>query len=153
MKISTSVLTKGVKWKKAWLKEDSNAYATLVAVVKNKSLLSRKAFLKSFPNTANITGFHLFCNKYCSKTLHYSYGMVAKLQLTILFYNSDKGSYRAQRENGRDCFKQVYSKVAESWCVKKVLRHYSCDYNRRLSTNNWPVLSEPSWNNKVSTFF
>lgn len=42
LKMSTLALTKDVKWKKAWLKEDSKAYATLVGILKKKSLLNRK---------------------------------------------------------------------------------------------------------------
>ena len=76
------VYTKEEKRRKAWLKEDSNAYVALVAVVKKNN----------FSYTGNIEVFHSLCNNYCPKRLHFiCYGAIARSQLAILDYNSDIG--------------------------------------------------------------
>ena len=105
-KCQPPVLTKEEKQKKAWLEEESNTYAVLVAVVKRRSLLNDLAFLKNFCRIGNTEVFHSLCNKYCSKRLHFSYyGMIARSQLAILDYNSGIGLKQARTKDGRDCFK------------------------------------------------
>ena len=96
--------------------------------MKKKSLLNDPAFLKIFCHTGNIEVFHSLCNEYYPKRLFSYYGMIARSQLAILDYNSGIGLKQVQRKDGRDCFKQVYSKVTENCSVKKNLCQKSRGY-------------------------
>ena len=46
---------------------------------------------------------------------------VRRCYSSVIMHNSSIGLKQDQTRDGRDCFKQVYSKVTESWCVEKML--------------------------------
>ena len=109
----------------------------LVTIVAKKLLLNNLEFLKKFFDTDNIEAFHSLYNKYCTKRLDFHYnGMIGRLQVAILGNDSGIGLKQGKTKNGRDCFKQVHSKITESWCVKRVLCQKSCCNIEDLETTH-----------------
>ena len=47
--------------------------------------------------------------------------MIARSQLAILYFNSGVGLSQAFSNNGKLRFKQQFSKVTQSWVIKKVM--------------------------------
>ena len=85
-------------------------YAVSETIVEKKFTVKR----------SGITEKLLLHKKYCSisstvlRSYNFSYyEMIARSQLGIMDYNSGTGLKQAQTKVGRDCFKQVYSKVTE----------------------------------------
>ena len=54
--------------------------------------------------------------------------MIARTELAILDYNTGIGLEQPETKDGTKCFKHVFYKVTESWCVEKVLSQKSCPY-------------------------
>ena len=114
-------LTKKERACKPFLKQTSLAYKALASVVLDKSLLSDLKYLANFKHTGVLEVFHSLYNKYCPKRLHFSYrGMIARLQLAILDFNSGVGLNQATTSNQQLRYKQQFSKVTQSWVIKKI---------------------------------
>ena len=136
-------LSKMERATKPFLKLHSAAYVALEKVVKDKYLLNDLKYLTMFSHTGTLEVYHSLYNKYCLKRLHFSYeGMIARSQLAVLDFNSGVGLCQAQTEGGDLRYKQQFSKVTQSWVVKKMaskkdklfLTHLMCEVEH-LRTN------------------
>ena len=106
---------------RAWLKESSYAYAALQQIVTDKTLLKDLKHLTDFNHTGTLEVYHSLYNKYSPKRLHFSYqGMIARAQLAVLDFNAGVGLEQSKNKNGELRFKHQFSKITQSWVVKKV---------------------------------
>ena len=86
-------------------------------------------YLVGFHHTGNLEVYHALYNKYCPKRLHFSYnGMIARSQLAILDHNSGASSTHAKTKDCSLRYKQQYTKISESWVVKKISRDKDRSY-------------------------
>ncbi|XP_057308719.1 uncharacterized protein LOC130647027 [Hydractinia symbiolongicarpus] len=120
-KCEHSKLSKLEQRSKKWLMEGAPAYKALESVVRAKSLLRDLKYFVEFKHTGNLEVYHSLYNKYCPKRLHFSFaGMIARSQLAVLDFNAGAGSSHAQTSSGEHRYKQQYSRITDSWVVKKV---------------------------------
>ena len=120
-KCEHKMLTKEQRITKPFLKPDSPALLALEKVVKNKALLSDLKYLRNFNHTGSLEVYHSLYNKYCPKSLHFSYeGMIARSQLAVLDFNSGVGLGQAETSQGKLQYKQQFSRVTQTWVVKKI---------------------------------
>ena len=116
-----------------WLTEGSPAYIALEKIVADRYLLADLKYLTNFCHTGNIEVYHSLYNKYCPKRLHFGYnGMIARSQLAMLDYNAGVNLGQAQTKLGQLRYKQSYSKVINSWCVKKIAAEKPREYIDKL---------------------
>ena len=114
-------LTKKQRSTKPFLKKSSPAFKALEGVVKSKSILKDLKHLTKFSHTGVLEVYHSLYNKYSPKRLHFSYrGMVARAQLAVLDFNSGVGLAQAKTKNGVFRFKQQFSRVTQTWVMKKL---------------------------------
>ena len=112
------VLSNDESARKRWLKLGSPEYSALEKVVTNKSLLSDLRYLTNFNHTGTLEVYHSLYNKFCPKRLHFSYsGMIARSQIAVLDFNA--GIDRSQDASEENHYKQQFSKVTQSWVLKK----------------------------------
>jgi len=65
--------------------------------------------------------YHSLYNKFCPKRLHFSYaGMIARSQLAVLDFNCGVELVQAKTREGKHRYKLQFSKITQSWVVKKV---------------------------------
>ena len=122
-------LTKKETKEKVWLLKGSPAHQALEKVVANKGLLLDLMYLTSFNHTGNLEVYHSVYNKYCPKRLHFSHkGMVARSQLAVLDFNAGTNRKQATTKKGKLQYKQSYSKVTQSWVVKKISEYKKRNY-------------------------
>ena len=94
-------------------------HMALQSVVKDRFLLNDLQFLTEFSHTGGLEVYHSLYNKYCPKHLHFGLdGMVARSELAIMDHNSGTECKQAKTRNRH---KLVFSKVSQSWVVKKIL--------------------------------
>ena len=106
---------------KKWLKDDSEAYKELQALVTDKKLLKDMKKMTNFAHTGELEVFHSSQLKYLPKRQHFSYeGMVARTELAILANNLQRSSEQATTKDGNLRFKLVHPKSRKSWVVKPV---------------------------------
>lgn len=118
-------------------------------MVKNKTLLSDLKYLKNFNHTGSLEVYHSLYNKYCPKRLHFSYeGMIARSQLAVLDFNSGVGLCHAETTTGKLRYKQQFSRVTQTWVIKKIKESKNKSYighllnealHLKLSGENYPV--------------
>lgn len=125
-------LSKEEASRKPWLKPNSPAFNALRKVVENKSLLGSLKYLTEFKHTGTLEVYHSLYNKYCPKRLHFSYeSMIARSQLVALDFNS--GNFiHAKDKSGNLRYKQQFSKVTQSWVVKKITEKKDHTYKEYL---------------------
>lgn len=122
-----------LKKKRKWLKKDSPAFKALKSVLEDNRVLADLKQLVEFRHTGNLEVFHSVINKYCPKRLHFSfYGMIARTQLAILDFNSGSDNCQAITKEGDLRYKQVFSRVTQSWVIKKVMKKKKYDYLQTL---------------------
>ena len=74
--------------------------------------------------------YHSLYNKYCPKHLHFGLdGMVAKSELAIMDHNSGTECKQAKTCNRH---KLVFTKVTQSWVVKKISEKKEKTYLKEL---------------------
>ena len=86
-------------------------------MVENKTILADIKYLSKFYHTGSLSVFqslpvfHSVLNKYCSKWLHFTLeGMMARTQLAVLDYNCGSCSTQAETKDGKQRYKQIFSK-------------------------------------------
>ena len=115
--------------KRKWLKNESPAFCALKSVVENKRTIGDLKYLVEFRHTGNLEVYHSVINKYCPKRLHFSmHGMIARTQLAVLDFNSGAENEQQKTKDGVLCYKQVFSRVTQSWVVKKVTKKKQREY-------------------------
>jgi len=116
-----------------WLREKSPAFKALKSVVENTKVMSDLMYLVEFRHTGNLEVYHSVINKYCPKRLHFSmYGMIARTQLAVLDFNSGMDNQQAKTKDGTLRYKQVFSRVTQSWVVKRVMTEKKREYLYQL---------------------
>ena len=125
-------LSKREQKKRKWLELGTQPYLALEKIVTNKDLLNDLKYLTDFNHTGNLEVYHALLNKFCPKRLHFSmYGMIARTQLAVLDHNCGTNVGQAKTKDNKLKFKQSYSKVTKTWCLKSVaekkVRHYIYD--------------------------
>ena len=114
-------LSKVERIERKFLEEGSPAYLALESVVTDKYLLSDLKYMTNFSHTGQLEVYHSLYTKYCPKRLHFSYpGMQARAQIAVLDYNSGVDSGHATTKSNDKRYKQVFSKVTQSWVVKPI---------------------------------
>ena len=99
--------------------EGSPSYIALEKVINDKNLINDLKYLLNFSHTGDLEVYHSLYNKYCPKRLHFSYdGMIARQQLAVLNFNDNINKDQAKRKSSDLRYKQSFSKVANSWCIK-----------------------------------
>ena len=74
-----------------------------------------------FNHTGQLEVYYSLYLKYCPKQLHFSHhGMVAHSQLAVMDFNSGVHLTQATTKNNEPCYKQAFSKVTNTWVVKKI---------------------------------
>ena len=58
--------------------------------------------------------------------------MIARSQLAVLDHNDGVATSQAVTKQGALRYKQVFSKVTQNWCVKKITKKKSCEYQNEL---------------------
>ena len=107
--------------KRKWLKEGSPSFVALERIVTDKRIIGDLAYLVNFCHTGSLEVFHSVLNKYCTKRLHFSlHGMIARTQLAVMDYNSGANVEQATTKGGSLRFKQNFSRITQSWVVKKI---------------------------------
>ena len=87
----------------------------------DKTLLKDLKHLTDFNHTGTLEVYHSLYNKYTPKRLHFSYpGMIARAQLAVLDFNAGVGLEQSKNKKGELRFKHQFSKITQSWVVKKV---------------------------------
>ena len=114
-------LTKEQRCRKPFLDLRSPSYIALERIILDKSLLGAFDHLTSFNHTGTLEVYHSLYNKYCPKRLHFSYaGMIAHSQLAVLDFNTGVCVIQAETRDGIKRYKLQFSKITQSWVVKKV---------------------------------
>ena len=99
------LLMKAKRREKPWFNENSNAYNTLVAVVRVKSLFKDLHYFESVRHAGSIVVFHSLCNKYCPKRLHFSFhGMIVRTQLACHDYIISIGLLKVEIKSQKKMF-------------------------------------------------
>ena len=81
----------------------------------------------------NLKVFHSVVNKYCPKRLHFTLeGMIARTQLAVLDYNCGSNNTQATAKDGKKRYKQIFSKVAQNWAVKKISKAKGRKYIHKI---------------------
>ena len=72
-------------------------------------------------HSENLEVFHSVLLKFCPKRIHFSFkGMIARTELAILHFNSVQVAKYAITKAGKQIYKHQFSKITNSWVVKKV---------------------------------
>ena len=78
-------------------------------------------YLTQFKHTGNLEVYHSVINKYSPKRLHFLlYSMIARTLLAVMDFNSGAEDKQATKQDCTFHFKQVFSKVTQTWVVKKI---------------------------------
>ncbi|XP_057310004.1 uncharacterized protein LOC130648002 [Hydractinia symbiolongicarpus] len=118
-----------------WLKLNSPAYEAMETIVQNKKTLADMNYLAHFCHTGSLEVFHSLLTKYCPKRIHFSMeGMIARTQLAVLDFNSGTNCEQAVTKKGVLRYKQVFSRVTQSWVVKKITEKKEKAYLAELMT-------------------
>ena len=118
-----------------WLKLNSPSYQAIKTVLENKSTLADMKYLTNFCHTGNLEVFHSLLTKYCPKRLHFSmHGMVARTQLAVLAFNSSMQCEQAVKQDGTPRYKQCFSRITQTWVVKKIAGTKERPYLEELMT-------------------
>ena len=103
---------------KPWLKLGSPAYCIIENVVTNKHLVSDLKYLTNFNHTGTLEVYHSLYNKFCPKRLHFPYlSMIARSQIAVLDFNA---GIECNEYPGKQRYKQQFSKVTQTWVLKKI---------------------------------
>ena len=122
-----------LKKKRKWLKSSSAAFKALSLVIEDKKILSDLDHLSQFRHTGNLEVYHSVINKYCPKRLHFSLnGMIARTQLAVLDFNDGMNNEQAIQGNGDPSYKQHFSRITQTWVVKKVMKKRNRSYLQDL---------------------
>lgn len=115
-------LSREQRLRKPFIKQGTPAFRALEAIVKKKTLISDLKYLTKFSHTGILEVYHSLYNKFCPKRLHFSYkGMIARSQLAaVLDFNCGVGLNQVVTKSGKLRYKQQFSKVTQSWVVKKI---------------------------------
>ena len=114
-------LTKKQRKKKKWIKEGTRAFFEIEKVVKDKRRLNDLRHCTEFRHSGNLEVYHSLYLKYCPKRIHFSTeAMIARAQLAVMHFNATVLSPQAKTRVGKLKFKQQYSKVSNSWVIKKI---------------------------------
>ena len=104
-----------------WLKTDSPSFLALKNVVENKKTSVDIECLSQFCHTGSLEVFHSVLDKYCPKRLHFTLeGMIARTQLAVLDYNCGSSNTQTTIKDGKQRHKQIFSKLTQSWVVRKI---------------------------------
>lgn len=104
--------------RKPWLKLESPAYSVMERIVTDKNLLSDLKYLTNFNHTGTLEVYHSLYNKYCPKRLHFPYSsMIARSQIAVMDFNAGVQQLENQGEHR---YKQQFSKVTQTWVLKKI---------------------------------
>ena len=104
-----------------WLKPNSPSYKAIQTVVQNKRTLADMQYLAQFCHTGNLEVFHSVLTKYCPKRIRFSmHGMIARTQLAVLDFNSGANCDQAVKKDGTPRYKQCFSRITQTWVVKKI---------------------------------
>ena len=142
--------------KRKYLRKDTPVYFILSAIIEDKKLLGDLEYLTSFKHTGSLEVYHSVINKYCPKRLHFSMlGMIARTQLAFLDFNCGSEDNQATNRDGSLRYKQVFSKVTQTWVVKIIKEKKSRKYLDELmdiiinspEDHNLPILPEDIPNN------
>lgn len=87
--------------------------------------------------------------KYCPKRIHFSMeGMITRTQLAVLDFNSGTNCEQAVTKKGALCYKQFFSRVTQSWVVKKISKKKEKVHLEELMTAMLLKQSEQDFSNK-----
>ena len=101
-------------------------------MAENKILADIK-YLSKFCHTGSLEVFYSVLNKYCPKRLDYTLeGMIARTQLAVLDYNCGLSNTQTTTKDGKQRYKQIFSKVTQSWVVKKISKTKDREYICKL---------------------
>ena len=133
--------------KRKWLKTDSPAFIAVKGIVENKKTLADLKYLSRFCHTGSLEVYHSLLNKYCPKRLHFTLeGMIARTQLAVLDFNSGSNNVQATTKDGTLQYKQQFSRVTQSWVVKKITekknRQYLADLLSSILEESPDILGE-----------
>ena len=118
---------------KLWIKEGTPAYIEVEKIVKNKKNLSDLQHCTKFMHSGNLEVFHSVLLKFCPKRIHFSFhGMIARTELAILHFNSVSAADFAKTKAGKRIYKQQFSKITNSWVIKKVRGKHDKKYIHHL---------------------
>ena len=103
---------------------DSPACQALSRIVNDKTILNDMKYLTEFR--------HSLLLKYCTKRLHFSMaGMIARSELAIMDFNSGVHCEEATRKDGQLKYKLQFTRISQSWVIKKIKslkdKHYIND--------------------------
>ena len=102
-------------------------------MLKNKKILADIKYLSKFCHAENLEVFHSVLNKLCPKRLHVTLeGMIARTQSAVLDYNCGSNNTRATTKDGKQRYKQIFSKVTQNWVVKKISQPKDREYIHEL---------------------
>ena len=102
-------------------------------MLKNKKILADIKYLSKFCHAENLEVFHSVLNKLCPKRLHFTLeGMIARTQSAVLDYNCGSNNTRATTKDGKQRYKQIFSKVTQNWVVKKISQPKDREYIHEL---------------------
>ena len=115
--------------KRKYLRQDTPVFYALASIVEDKKVLGDLGYLTKFKHTGNLEVYHSLVNKYCPKRLHFSLlGMIARTQLAVLDFNCGSSVNQASTNAGSLRYKQIFSKMTQTWVVKVIKetknRHY-----------------------------
>ena len=84
-------------------------------------MLGHLKHLTNFNHTGTLEVYHSVYNKYCPKRLHFSNSaMTARAELAALDFNTRVVLQHAKTKKGESRYKQQFSRITQSWFVKKV---------------------------------
>ena len=90
-------------------------------MVGNKKILADIKYLSKFCHTGSLEVLQSVLNKHCPKRLQFTLeGMIATTQLAATDYNCGSSNIQATTKDGKQRHKQFFSKVMQSWVVKKI---------------------------------
>ena len=115
------------------LKTNSPSFLALKNGLENKKIVADINYLSKFFVMGNLKVFHSVVNKYCPKRLHFTLeGMIARTQLAVLDYNCGSNNTQATAKDGKKRYKQIFSKVAQNWAVKKISKAKGRKYIHKI---------------------
>ena len=118
---------------KLWIKEGTPAYVEVEKIVKKRKTLTDLKHCTKFMHSGNLEVFHSVLLKFCPKRIHFSLnGMIARTELAILHFNSVVSTDYAETKAGKQVFKHEYSKITNSWVIKRVRAKPEKCYIRQL---------------------
>ena len=126
-------LTKRERKKKNWIKEGTAAYVELEKIIKKKQTLKDLAHCTKFQHSGNLEVFHSVYLKFCPKRTHFSMeGMIARTELAVMHFNSLVDVPYATTKSGKESVKHQYSKITQSWVIKRVKKKSDRSYVTEL---------------------